>query len=259
MTGHNLDFIFPICKTNIAVIMVNEELEAIVRAKFQEGLKRSEIRVALLEEGYDEIEVDKTLVHVQHDAIKQLPGIAHMYQFIEDMERKTDHASPKVVATVLIGCFSVLLGLFGGLYYWLDPLGIQTLDRDKQRETDVIKIRSAVDAYYIAKNSYPAKLEELLPEYLQAVPLDPKSGSTYKYRLINGNTGYELCVTFETIPAQCLNPVTSETSAPMVIVTPTPMDAEVVDEAVQSSPEVIEATPANQTVPPSGGTGDPAL
>lgn len=239
--------------------MVNEELEAIIRAKFQEGLKRSEIRVALLEQGYDEIEVDKTLDHVQHDAIKQLPGVSHMYQFIEDMERKTDHASPKVVATVLMGCFLVLLSIFGGLYYWLDPLGIQTSDRDKQRETDIVKIRSAVDAYYIAKNSYPAKLEELMPEYLQAIPRDPKSGSSYQYRLINGNASYELCVTFETLPAQCLNPIAAESSGSMIIVTPTPLDAEIEDETVVDE-SISGETPAVDPAVPSGTeSGETAL
>lgn len=245
--------------------MVNEELEAIIRGKFQEGLKRSEIRQLLLEQGYDEHEVDKALDHIQHDAVKQLPGVSHLYQIIEDLENKTDHASPKIVASVLMGCFTVLLAIFGGLYYWLDPLGIQTADRDKQRETDVVKIRSAVDAYYIAKKSYPPKLEELIPEYLQAVPLDPKSGNGYMYRLINQNTAYELCVRFETRPAQCLSPVPGDSTMPMMIVTPTPMDAE--KGAGVSSEESVSETPsgteeesiAEPTIPAATGTGVPAL
>lgn len=252
----NIDFIFLICKTNIAAIMVNEELEAIIRAKFQEGLKRSEIRQSMLEQGYDEVELDKTLDHIQHDAIKQLPGITHMYQLIEHLENKTDHASPKIVASVLMGCFIVLLVIFGGLYYFLDPLGIQTADRDRQRETDVIKIRSAVDAYYIAKNSYPAKLDELVPEYMQSIPLDPKTGAFYAYRLINENKAYELCVTFETLPAQCLNPISAEASGSMIIVTPTMMDAE--EDIIESEEPASESAVISPTPLPTG-TGDSAL
>jgi hypothetical protein len=246
--------------------MVNEELEAIIRSKFQEGARRAEIREALLEQGYDEHEIDTAISHIQHDAIKSLPVVAHFYQIIEDLENKTDHASPKFVAAVLAGCFAVLLMIFAGLYYFLDPLGIKTVERDKQRETDAVKIRTAIDAYRIAKGSYPSTLKDLVPEYLQSIPLDPKSGATYSYRSMNENRLYELCITFEVQPQQCLTPTADVSSQPMIIVTPTPMLSEIGEELLpeEASPssDIIdeeEAPAVNPTVPPGTGTGELAL
>jgi hypothetical protein len=243
--------------------MVNEELEAIIRTKFQEGSRRAEIRDLLLEQGYDETEIDKAIAHIQHDAIKQLPGIAHMYQFIEHMENKTDHASPKVVFGVLMGCFAILMLIFSGLYFWLDPLGIQTIERDKQRETDIVKIRTAIDAYRIAQGSYPGTLNDLLPEYLQAIPLDPKTGASYTYRSMNENKIYELCVTFEIQPQQCLSPNPDNGIEPVIFVTPTPMVSELggsgSSEEASSSPELEEEAPAINPTAPAGDQGDVAL
>lgn len=241
--------------------MVNEELVAIIRERFQQNQRRNEIKDALIEEGYEETEIDAAIAHIQHDAIKQLPGISHMYQFIEDMEQKTDHASPKVVGLVLAGCFAVLLLIFGGLYYWLDPLGINTTERDKQRETDVVKLRTAIDAFYIAEKAYPANLQDLVPEYLQALPLDPKTGAQYSYKAMNGNRVYELCVTFEINPPQCLSSSQNTSTEPMVIVTPTPtqnpQEEPVADEEATSPPDSAEEAPVAMPTEIPGAATDP--
>lgn len=243
--------------------MVNTELEEIIRTKFKEGERRADIKEYLLQQGYDEAEVDIAIAHIQKDAIKQLPLISHMYQLIEDLENKTDHASPKFVAAVLAGCFTILIILFASLYFWLDPLGINTVERDKQRETDVVKLRSAIDQYYIAKKVYPAKLNDLLPTYLQSIPLDPKSGAPYDYRTQSNNLVYELCIVFEAQPSQCVSSAPTESSIPMVIVTPTPMLSEVeeeleaAEEATNSSE--LEAPIVSPTTPAEAAGGTQAL
>jgi hypothetical protein len=250
--------------------MVNEELIEIIRNKYQQGERKADIKAALIEQGYEEADIETAISHIQHDAIKQLPVVSHMYQLIDDLEQKTDHASPKFVATVLACCFGVLLILFGGLYLWLDPLGIKTAERDKQRETDVVRIRSAVDQFYIAKGIYPANLKELLPTYLQAIPLDPKSGAEYTYRTLNEKRIYELCINFEASPSQCVTSQTDSSIVPMVIITPTPMQSELTDlepsDEASTSPDTLEeeAPAVNPTAAPAvspggSGTGDVAL
>lgn len=248
--------------------MVNEELIEIIRGRFQQGERKSDIKASLMEQGYEDADIEAAISHIQHDAIKQLPIISHIYQVIEDLEQKTDHASPKFVAAVLAGCFGILLLLFGGLYVWLDPLGIKSIERDKQRETDVVKIRSAVDQFYIAKGMYPANLKELLPTYLQSIPLDPKSGAEYSYRTLNEKRIYELCITFEAQSSQCVTSQTDSSVVPVVIITPTPMQSELSDlepsDEATMSPELSEEeapviNPTESPAEPAGGTGDTAL
>lgn len=244
-------------------IMVNEELIEIIRTRFQQGERRAEIRDVLLGQGYDETEIDAAISQIQHEAIKQLPGVSHAYQLIDHLEKTTDHASPKFMAAVLAGCFGVLVILFAGLYFLLDPLGIKTEERDRQRETDVVKIRSAIDAFYIAKGVYPANLQELLPTYLQSIPLDPKSGTSYSYRTLNERRIYELCVTFEVATAQCVTPQADSSIVPMVIITPTPLQSQLEPATdASSSPEISEeeAPAINPTAPADASTGgDTAL
>ena len=98
--------------------MVNEELVANIRSRFQQGERRTEIRQALMEEGWEEIDIDNAISHIQNEALKQLPGLSHFFQFLDHLDNKTAHSSPKVIAVVLACCFGVLLIIFGGLYYF---------------------------------------------------------------------------------------------------------------------------------------------
>jgi len=45
--------------------------------------------------------------------------------------------------------------------------------RDQQRYADVTAIRTALEAFEADKGNYPEKLEELVPDFLSAVPVDP--------------------------------------------------------------------------------------
>lgn len=196
--------------------MYNEDLEALIREKYQKGERRDAIKASLIEQGYEEADIDATIAHIQTDAIKQMPGISHVVQWMEKMEDRTQHASPKVVAGVLIASCSIVLVLFVGLYMWLDPLGTKAVDRDKQRETDIIKVRSAIDSHFANTQKYPAKLDALLPQYLQSIPLDPKTGAQYRYTMDAAANSYQLCVSFETRPEECINSSPGEVEIPQV-------------------------------------------
>lgn len=243
--------------------MDNSELVEIIRLRYQEGQRRSEIRAALLEEGYEETEIDGAIAHIQYEAIKQLPVLSRVYQVFEKLDNKTAHSSPKLVAIVLLSCFGVLLLLFGGFYYILDPLGIRTIERDKIREADVIRVRTAIDKYYTDKNLYPASLQGLLPNYLQAIPLDPKTGEMYEYTTYDVNKIYKLCISFEVQPVECISSSPNTSSIPQVIVTPTSVQSQ---QRIELTPPLI-ASPSPQGVagnpvtspPTSSESGDLAL
>ncbi|MBA3724592.1 MAG: hypothetical protein H0W89_06960 [Candidatus Levybacteria bacterium] len=232
--------------------MVNNELVEIIKLRYQEGQRRSEIRAALLEEGYEETEIDGAIAHIQYEAIKQLPVVSRVYQVFENLDSKTAHSSPKLVATVLLSCFGVLLLLFGGFYYVLDPLGVRTLERDKIREADVIRVRTAIDTYYADKKLYPVSLQGLLPNYLKAIPLDPKTGEMYQYTTYDANKIYKLCISFEVQPVECISSSPNTSSIPQVIVSPTSAD----QQRIELTPAMIGSPSAT---PISSGEASLAL
>lgn len=209
--------------------MVNEDLVAQIRARYQQGERRADMKAALMEQGWDEAQIDDAIAHIQHDALRQVPGLSHIYDFIDHWDQKTQHSSPKVIVGILAASFLLIVIISACLYFFLDPLGVQNVDRDKQRETDIVKVRTAIDGYYASQKSYPETLQGLVPKYLQAVPLDPKTGAGYTYRTLNQNQSYELCVNFEAQPVQCL------TSSG------TPIDDTIPEVSEEAMPEQVEA------------------
>ena len=223
--------------------MVNDQLDALIREKFQKGERRDAIKASLVEQGWDETDVDNAIKQIQHDALRQMPGISTFIKHMETWEQKTANASPKVIAGVLLACAGVVMVISLILYVWLDPLGTKSSDRDKQRETDFIKLHNSISSYYSAKGMYPSTLKDLLPNYLQSLPLDPKTGAVYVYKSVNGTSDFELCVSFETKSGQCISSGNAdENSIP-----------EVIDNSSQSTAPV--APPQMQDISPVPSTG----
>ena len=82
---------------------------------------------------------------------------------------------------------------------------------DEQRVNELQQIANAVDASYDRTRRLPATLAELQTpgknEYYVPSLLDPKTGVPYEYR-VAGDTGYELCATFDQ-PTQETNQTTA--------------------------------------------------
>ena len=198
--------------------MVNDQLVALIREKFQKGERADEIKASLVDQGWDMADVDLAISQIQHEALKQMPGISHIISNFEYWEKKTANASPRMIAIVLAGCVALVMVISLFLYISLDPLGTKSAARDIQRETDFIKVNNAVTSYFRAKGMYPTNLNALLPTYLQSVPLDPKTGAPYSYKTIGGTANYELCVSFETKGGQCVSAApATENAIPEVI------------------------------------------
>lgn len=182
--------------------MVNQELVALIKEKFNKGERRDDISFELQNQGWDVGDIDQAITYIQHEALKQMPVVSTLFQKFEILEAKTANASPKFTIGVIVLSL-VIVGLISyGLFLAFDPLSTKANDRDSRREADFIKLRTAVERYYNEKKQYPASLDVLSPAYIPAVPLDPKSGSQYQYKRTAGGN-YELCVLFETKNIAC--------------------------------------------------------
>lgn len=199
--------------------MGTDELTATIKERFRQGARRKEIKDELINDGWTEQEINAAMSQLQHDVLKQLPIVTSVYQFIGKLESKTNLTSPQMTAVVMAVCVGVLLLLAGGLYFFLDPLDARSIDRDKQRETDVVRLRTAIDAYYKKNLLYPVTLQTLIPDYLPTVPQDPQSGASYNYKTLDSANNYELCITFEMQSIQCINAKPVDSLIPII---PTP-------------------------------------
>lgn len=200
--------------------MVTDELITHIRSKFLKGERRAEIKEDLIDEGYEEEDIDGAISKIQYDAIRQLPGISWIFQRIEHFESKPNSVSPKTTVLLMFCCIAFLLIFAGALYAYFDPLGASSKARDVTRQADQTDIQNALTEYYEKNQVYPQGLGILAPGFIPSIPKDPQTGASYYYQLINNNTNYELCVTFEMQPRSCVSGVTS--SAIPVVSTPTP-------------------------------------
>jgi len=196
--------------------MVADDLITRVTDGFKHGKRRGEIKEDLLEQGYSEEDIDHAIAKIQHEAIKQLPGISWIYRLIDTFESKANLTTPQMTIVLMIACIALLLALAGGLYYVFDPLGTQATARDSQRQDDVIKLQNALSVYYQKNHMYPSSLSTLIPDYLSSIPLDPRSGNAYSYRTINRANSYVICITYELQPGQCMNAPQEKQVIPLV-------------------------------------------
>lgn len=64
--------------------------------------------------------------------------------------------------------------------------------RDARRVSDVHQIQLALQLYYNSKGRYPADLSDLMPTYINAMPLDPDGISEYQYCVTLSGTNFHL-------------------------------------------------------------------
>ena len=97
--------------------MVIDELIEEIRERFRKGQHRREIKEDLMAEGYEEDDLDDTIEKIQHDVLKQLPGISWIYQQIEHFESKPNAASLRTTVFLMATCVVFLVVLAGALYF----------------------------------------------------------------------------------------------------------------------------------------------
>jgi len=185
--------------------MVTQELVDALAAEFQKGKKRIEVEDTLMSQGFEKRDIYDAITHIQRTAIQQLPGVAFITQSIARLDEKTAKLPMSAILGILGAlAFFVFLIAFV-LYSIFDPMGTKTIGRDKQRVVDYTQMHNALNKYFTEKNSYPTTLDKLVPAYLTAVPVDPKTKKLYDYKILDDRVNYELCIQFETQSIQCVS------------------------------------------------------
>jgi prepilin-type N-terminal cleavage/methylation domain-containing protein len=68
--------------------------------------------------------------------------------------------------------------------------GANKKSRDSRRQTDVEKIRIALEMIRQVGTTYPLSTASLVPNYIQTIPSGPK-GDTYHYLIVSGSGNYQ--------------------------------------------------------------------
>ncbi len=98
---------------------------------------------------------------------------------------------------VVVTIIAILAGIGINSY-----ISLSRQTRDSRRRADLENLRSALEMYRSENNYYPFALSTLVPDkYVNAEPIDPKSGANYVYCPspgVPGNqTNYDLCASLE--------------------------------------------------------------
>jgi hypothetical protein len=181
-----------------------------------------------LNEGWAEGDIEAAFTQIRHEAFLQIPIYAKVHNWLKSADQKTAELPTRTLIQIFIAIGLLFIGGVFILYYFLDPLGIRSAERDKTREEAAIELRLALEKFHKENNAtYPAKLNQLVPKYLSAVPTDPRSKTPYSYKALSNNAHYEFCIDFEAQIVRCISsdndsaipdaPETEAVPAPVVL------------------------------------------
>lgn len=136
-----------------------------------------------------------TYTFLMYNNLKALKG---EFVFAPTGGRKT-----KFIIVGIIGFLFIPVVLLSIIFTGFDS--VKEGVRDARREADIRQIQHGLEFYYYQNRSYPLSLNELPPQYLPAVPADPKTGLPYHYQL-TGDADYQLCAELESRAQKCVTP-----------------------------------------------------
>ncbi len=150
----------------------------------------------------------------QDNKLKMTLGV-EFTKFNEDIEFKKPEGAKEIwqldqqeISNSPIGkLINIAMGNLGG-YIGVDQADYQQKQRDSQRKSDLLTIKTALEMYYEENSRYPAIKDDtkdgkflenlLIPKYLATTPKDPLHPQFYYlYKPINGGKGYELTCVLE--------------------------------------------------------------
>lgn len=71
----------------------------------------------------------------------------------------------------------------------------RAVGRDARRVSDIKNIQLSLSLYYNDYLQYPLNLSNLAPTYMSSVPIDPKTGSSYLYKVYRADKASSNCST----------------------------------------------------------------
>lgn len=184
--------------------MVTEELIQIIIQKYKKGETKEKIVEDLMFQGWDEKDIEQAIKEIQRRAIRQLPILSNFFQYTDKLDQKTSGVPLPFIIGVLSFMVFLLVLIVIVLNALFDPLGQQSSQRDTQREKASTEIQSALSNYFKVKDAYPKTLKELVPDYLQSVPIDPKTKKDYGYGITEDGLQYQLCIDYEQQTVDCI-------------------------------------------------------
>lgn len=110
-----------------------------------------------------------------------------------------------ILITFLGLLFAIVPILLVGFLSIMNPFSQMRNARDAQRKNNRLELRNALDRYYVEKNTYPGKLDELVPDHMRIIPVDPQSKLPYMYNLEESGKNYKLCIQMEEGNLKCEN------------------------------------------------------
>ncbi len=184
--------------------MAPQELINLVLQRFELGEKDTKIKESLLGDGWHEDEIDEAISKVKKTFLPQ-----------ESPEQETiqkSHLSFKEVLSDISprGKYILLAGLvfFAIISFSVWNLILFPGTNPEQRDLERSKVRSsltnALNNYFNQNDyTYPNSLEELVPENIDTLPLDPKTRRPYDYT-VSENGNYKLCINYELKKVECI-------------------------------------------------------
>ena len=108
----------------------------------------------------------------------------------------SSHGKLKIILGVILFAVLILAGyLFvlyqkGGVEHYHPPVTRAESARVEVL-SDLNALSQAIEAYYAKNLRYPGKLEELQPEFVDKIPLEPKTGKAFIYQS-DGKDQYQI-------------------------------------------------------------------
>ena len=108
----------------------------------------------------------------------------------------SSHGRVKIILGVILFVVLIIAGYLcylyqrGGIENYRPPVTEAESPRARVLN-DLTALSQAIDAYYAKNLKYPEKLEELQPEFVDKIPLEPKTGKPFIYES-DGKDQYQI-------------------------------------------------------------------
>lgn len=86
-------------------------------------------------------------------------------------------------------------------------------EADLQRSMDLFGLQWTLVSYQMEKKAYPTKLNDLVPAYIEKIPVDPQSNMPYTYTITSNGKDFTLCATLSTGKDECVHDPSSDTES----------------------------------------------